>query len=140
MVWSGLYRARQFFYFELNKYRLNKTIQNQSKLAEARKNFKMTIRRKRFVYDKSKTEKLILSRHKNVKEYWRMLKKAANIDNKNAISSKRFSGYFQAINNPSDTFYQADEDILLFKGEFQVMFDELNTEISRNEIEMAENN
>ena len=40
-----------------------------------------------------------------------------------------FSEYFQAVNNPNDRFYQADEDVLDFnerymQGEFQVMFDE----------------
>ena len=29
-------------------------------------------------------------------------------------SSEKFAEYFQAINNPNDTFYQADEDILYF--------------------------
>ena len=89
-------------------------------------------RRKRWAYDKWKTEKLIVSRNSNVKEYWRMLKGAANIDSKSTISSETFSKYFQSINNPNDRFYQADEDILFFneRYEFQVMFDEVNIPIS----------
>ena len=85
------------------------------KLSQARRNFKHMIRRKRWAYDKWKTEKLIVSRKSNVKEYWRMLKRAANIDSKSTISSETFSKYFQCINNPNDRFYQADFCQLVFK-------------------------
>ena len=126
---------RKQFYTHLNNFRLDKTLQNQSKLSQARRNFKHMIRRKRWAYDKWKTEKLIVSRKSNVKEYSRMLKRAANIDSKSTISSETFSKYFQSINNPNDRFYQADEDILVFNkryvnSEFQVMFDEINIPIS----------
>ena len=127
----------KIFYSELNNFRLT-----QTRLVQARKNFKETIRRKRFNYDKSKTEKLIVSKYSNVKEYWRMLKQTAKIETNSKISPQTFSRYFQAINNPTDKFYQADEDILFFnerylKGELQIMFDELNVEISLLEIKTA---
>ena len=76
--------------------------------------YKNEIRRKRYAYDKLKTEKLITSKRSNVKEYWRLLKKAANIGNGSTVSALRFGEYFQSINNPSDHFYQADEDIIFF--------------------------
>ena len=82
---------RKQFYTELNKFRLDKTLQNQSKLSQARRNFKHMIRRKRWAFDKWKTEKLIVSRKSNVKVYWRMLKRAANIDTESTISSETFS-------------------------------------------------
>ena len=109
---------------------------------EARTNFKRIIRRKRFEYDKSKTDELVVSQHKNVKEYWRMLKQMAHVENKSSVTSEKIAEYFQAINNPNDTFYQADDDILFFneryiRGEFQVMFEELNAEISLFEIQKA---
>ncbi|MEW8146389.1 MAG: hypothetical protein AB2788_11585, partial [Candidatus Thiodiazotropha endolucinida] len=134
--------GREIFYGELNNYRVNKSTQNQRKLVEARTNFKRIIRRKRFEYDKSKTDKLVVSQHKNVKEYWRMLKQMAHVENKSSVTSEKFAEYFQAINNPNDTFYQADDDILFFneryiRGEFQVMFEELNAEISLFEIQKA---
>ena len=106
--------ARKQFYADLDQFRLDKTLQNQNKLSRARRNFKQIIRRKRWAYDKLKTEKLIVSRKSNVKEYWRMLKRAANVGTKSTISSDSFSKYFQSINNPNDRFYQADEDILFF--------------------------
>ena len=85
---------------------------------------------------------MITSKRSNVKEYWRLLKKAANIGNGSTVSALRFAEYFQSINNPSDHFYQADEDIIFFNeryldGEIQIMFDELNREISYDEIRKA---
>ena len=76
------------------------------------------------------------------KEYWRLLKKAANIGNTNSVSALRLAEYFQAINNPSDHFYQADKDIIFFNGrclngDFQIMFDVVNGEISYIEIKKA---
>ena len=91
---------RKQFYIELDNFRLNRNAENQNKLSQARKNFKHIIRRKRFEYDKLKTEKLIVSRKNNVKEYWKMLKRAAIIDTKSNIKSDTFSEYFQSINGP----------------------------------------
>ena len=131
------------FYNELDNFRKNKTACNQRKLTEARRNFKNEIRRKRsYLFDKSKTEKLLVSKSKNIKEYWRLLKKAAYVENKNTISASRFSEYFQAINNPTDHFYQANEDIIHFneryiKDEYQIMFEELNGAITYLEIKKA---
>ena len=126
----------------IDNFRLNRNAENQNKLSQARKNFKHIIRWKRFEYDKLKTEKLIVSRKSNVKEYWKMLKRAANIDTKSNIKSDTFSEYFQSINNPNDRFYQADEDVLFLNGryvndEFQVMFEELNIPLSYSEVLLA---
>ena len=65
------------FYIELNNFRINKNACNQRKLSEAQRNFKNEIRRKRYAFDKSKTEKLIMSVTTNVKECWRLLKKGS---------------------------------------------------------------
>lgn len=58
------------------------------------------------------------------------------------LTSKHFADYFQAINNPESRFFQADEDVLFYneryvKGELGVMFQELDAEISLNEIQKA---
>ena len=63
---------------------------------------------------------------------------------KHSISSKQFADYFKAINDPGDRFFQIDEDVLFFnehylRGEFQIMFDELNNEILRTELLTAIN-
>ena len=63
---------------------------------------------------------------------------------KHSISSKQFADYFKAINDPGNRFFQIDEDVLFFneqylRGEFQIMFDELNNEILRTELLTAIN-
>ena len=80
---------------------------------------------------KETTRKLIVTKSKNVKEYWKLLKQSANLIKKCSVSAKTFSLYFQAISDPNDIFYQPDEDILYFneiymQGELQVMFEQLN--------------
>ena len=97
------------------------------------------VKKKRFCFTKEKTSKLIVSKAKNVKEYWNLLKEAANLKHKCSIDASKFSEYFQAVSDPNDRFYQPDEDILYFneryvKGEFQVMFEELDIPISFEEI------
>ena len=53
-----------------------------------------------------------------------------------------FERYFKAINNPTDPFFTPDEDILFFneryvKSELQIMFNELNLEITLSKIKKA---
>ena len=68
------HRARKTYYEELNKFRDRKTADNQRSLVNARTNFKTVLRQKRFAYDKQKTDRLIVSKNKNAKEYWKLLK------------------------------------------------------------------
>ena len=132
-------RYRNLFYSALNNYRSCKNLENQADLVNARASYKRLIRLKRLNFEKDKRVKLLVSKHKNVKEYWKLLKQAANLKPKTSISAKKFAEYFQAINDPNDKFYQADDDILQFnefylKGELQIMFEELNEPISMEEI------
>lgn len=135
-------KLRNLFYSTLNNYRRDKSTTNQANFVKARSNFKKTLRRKRYNFAKEKTSKLIASKSKNAKEYWKLLKDASHLKSKCSIDVKMFSEYFQAINDPNNRFYQADEDILYFnerymQGEFQVMFDELNLPISMEEIKLG---
>ena len=55
------------------------------------------------------------------------------------MQTLHFATYFKAINDPESRFFQADDDVLLFNeryvnGELQIMFQELDTEISLSEI------
>ena len=54
---------RQAFYKELDNFRKNENTENQSKLSQARRDYKKEIRRKRYLFDKAKTEKLIASKY-----------------------------------------------------------------------------
>ena len=69
------------------------------------------------------------------------MKDAANLNTgttKN-ISSNKFAEYFKAINNSDDIFFQPDEEFRFFQERFldteiQMMFSELDIEITRDEI------
>ena len=76
-------------------------------MLNARSNFKKAVRKKRYMYDKSKTEKLISSKYDNAKAYWRLLKQTANKYSKHSINSKHFADYFKAINDPEDRFFSS---------------------------------
>ena len=111
-------------------------------MAKARSDFKKTIRRARFNFDKQKTLRLEHAKFGNAKLYWKMLKETANIKNSSNINMCTFERYFKAINNPYDPFFAPDEDVLFFyegylQNELQVMFSELNVEITFSEIENA---
>ena len=130
---------RERFYRALNIYRDDKSTVNEQNMINARSNFKTQIRKKRYIYDKSQTEKLISTKYSNAKAYWRLLKQTANQNTKHSINAKQFAEYFKAINDPGDRFFQVDEDILFYneryvRGEFQIIFDELNCEIQTNEL------
>ena len=130
---------RDRFYTKLNIYRENKSDVNAKKMINAQSNFKNLMRKKRYIYDKAKTDKLISTKYQNAKAYWRLLKQTANKNTKNSISLKQFADYFKALNDPSDRVYQVDEDIMFFneryvRGEIQIMFDELNREILKTEL------
>ena len=74
-------------------------------MTNARSNFKNLIRKNRYIYDESKTEKLISTKYDNAKAYWRLLKQAANKNMKHSISSKQFADYFKSKNDPGDRFF-----------------------------------
>ena len=102
---------RKLFYSTLNFYRVDKSHDNQTRLVNARSKYKKILRQKRYNYMKEKTCKLLVPKSKNVKEYWKLLKQAADLNNKCSINAKRFLEYFHAISDPNDRFYQPDEDI-----------------------------
>ena len=62
---------RDRFYTKLNIYRENKSDVNAKNMINARSNFKNLIRKKRYIYDNAKTDKLISTKYQNAKAYWR---------------------------------------------------------------------
>ena len=59
-----------------------------------------------------------------------------------SLSAQKFAEYFKSINYPNTVFYQADEDVLYFTERFvnteiQIMFSELDNEITINELMRA---
>ena len=127
------------FFDKLNKYRKNKTDINREEMVRARSIFKSSVRKFKRACLKKKTNKLINTRYKDAKEYWKLLKQSQVSKSSKSLSADTFGEYFKAINDPQSPFYQADEDIIAFNERFlnseaQVMFGELDVEITQNEI------
>ena len=136
---EGCEMYKELFLEKLNKYRKNKTDANKIELVEARSAYKKSVRT--FKYDclKNKTQYLLQQKHKDAKQYWKLLKESQGITSPKSLTSRHFLEYFKSVNNPNDHFYQADEDILQFNervlsNENETMFGELDQSITDAEI------
>lgn len=132
---------KQTFLANLNIFRDNKTNNNRINLVKSRSDYKCIIRKCKYNYDKQNTLKLEQNRFKNAKLYWNMLKESCGIKT-SQIDITTFENYFKAINNPNDHFFSPDEDVLYFNdrylnNEFEVMFEELNSDITIHEVSAA---
>jgi len=130
---------RDHFYEDLNKFRDKNSDANRKQLCKSRSEYKTIIRNKKYNVRKANTDKLINARLNNAKLYWKLLKDNTTPVKRPIISADNFAIYFKSINNADDRFYQADEDIIDFNNRFldselQVMFAELDAEISQEEI------
>ncbi|MES9884415.1 MAG: reverse transcriptase family protein, partial [Sedimenticola sp.] len=133
---------KTIFMNKLNAYRIDKTDVNRQNMVSARSDFKKAVRAYRFQQSKQKNNNLLAAKVNNAKEYWKLLKQASGIRASPKIPADSFVEYFRAINNPSDPFFQADEDIIHFNeivlnAEIKIMFEELNVEISCSEIDSS---
>ncbi len=104
--------------------------------------FKKSVREYNFHNAKQKTNKLLSAKLNNAKEYWKLLKEASGIKNESKIHADSFLQYFKAINNPSNPFFQADEDVIYFTERFldsevKIMFDESNVSITPGEVDKS---
>lgn len=132
-----------YFYQMLNKYRKLKSDENRVNMVKARSEYKSLLRKCRYEYDKKKTARFENAKFKNAKLYWNLLKESAGMKSAN-IPLSSFEQYFKAVNNPQDPFYSPDEDILYFNeryenDEFNIIFEELNLNISLEEVSKAVN-
>ena len=131
---------RNVFYKSLSVYRANK--QNdvcRENMVQARSEYKKVLRKSRYDFRKTETQKLEKARYENAKNYWKLLKNLCPSNSPKKLTSQHFVDYFRAINNPDSTFFQADDDILFYNeryvnGELDIMFQELDVEISQSEI------
>ena len=78
---------------------------------------------------------------KNARLYWNLLKESAGVRS-TTVPLSTFEQYFRVVNNPADQFYIPDEDVLYFneryeKNEFSIIFEELNTPLTHQEITKA---
>ena len=123
---------RMNIFDKLNKYRNNKTDVNREETVRARSLFKSSVRKFKSECSKEKT-KFINICYKNIKQYWKLLKQSQQTRNSKSLSADTFAKYFKAINDLQSPFYQAEEDIISF-NEVQVIFRELDVEITQTEI------
>ena len=130
------------FFTCLNRYRNCRNDENRIEMVEARTAFKKSVRHFWYECKKTKNKTFIRSEIQKCKVYWKLLKDSQHSDSSTSLSANKFHNYFKAINDPNTVFYQADEDILhfndrFFKSEIQIMFAELDAEISEEEIVKA---
>ena len=103
-------------------------------MIKPRTEYKKEVRMYNYKIDSlQKTKQLLNAKYKNAKQYsiWQLLKYSVSQNTPQSISSEKFAKYFKYINNPEDSYFQADEDIVYFNDRFlnlemQIMFDELN--------------
>ena len=127
------------FFKHLNAYRKNKKDENRANLVFSRSAYKKTVWNFNFEQDKLKSTKLLKAKLNNAKKYWKLLKESVTQSKPKNLSADHFHDYFKAINNPSDPFFQPEDDIVYFnehflKSEMEIIFDELNTTITETEI------
>ena len=127
------------FFEKLNNYRREKSEHNRKELVQARSKYKSSVRHFKYTCLKQRTQKLLEVKCKDAKQYWNLLKQSQHNDPPKSLSANQFKEYFQAVNNPDDHFYQADEDIIHFNERFvnnetNTLFSELDLPISLEEI------
>ncbi len=133
---------KRIFLEKLNIYRIDKTDVNRQNMVSARTHFKKAVRALKLEQSKNKTDRLMHARVNNAKEYWKLLQEASGMRHTGKIPADSFVEYFKAINNPTDRFFQADDDVLHFNerfldSEIKIMFEELNLDISHAEIDKS---
>ena len=132
---------KHYFLRMLDKYRESKDDVSRIGMVKARSEYKSTLRKCRYEYDKKKTSRFINAKYKDAKMYWNLLKESAGVrTTKVPLSS--FEQYFKAVNNPTDPFFAPDEDVIYYNeryesNEFSVMFEELNLPFSNEELVKA---
>ena len=109
-------------------------------MAEARKNFKQLSFSRRRRFENENTSKLYKAKCQNVKLYWKLL--SGQNYNETKVTKDEFFNHFMSLSNPSDPFYAADDDIVdelrnIMESDMQLLFDELNVNISLVDIEKA---
>lgn len=108
-------------------------------MINSRSKYKSLIRCKRYEYDKQRTKKLESVRLKNAKEYWKMLKGLSCPKKSRILMHHVLLIILRPLIIPTQYFFQPEDYILDFserymKGELQIMFEELNIEISNHEL------
>jgi len=83
-------QLKKSYYVCLNCYRNNAHNYTRIAMVHAISEYKRTLRKRKFIYDRNETKRLETARLSNAKEHWKMLKGSTNINSKCSISSSDF--------------------------------------------------
>ena len=98
---------RNVFYKSLSVYRANK--QNdvcRENMVQARSDYKKVLRKSRYDFRKTETQKLEKARYENAENYWKLLKNLCPSNSPRKLTSQHFADYLRAINNLDSTFFK----------------------------------
>ena len=70
---------KHYFLRMLDKYRVSKDDVSRIGMVKARSEYKSTLRKCRYEYDKKKTSRFINAKYKDAKMYWNLLKESAGV-------------------------------------------------------------
>ena len=132
--------SKKKFYKCRDKYNSNSSESNRKSMVEARKCYKQLSFSRRRGYEKDNTSQLYKAKCQNVKLYWKLL--SGKNHNETKVTKEEFFNHFMSLSNPSDPFYAADDDVIdelrnIMESDMQVVFDELNENISMVDIDKA---
>ena len=89
-------------------YRANKhNDECRENMVQARSHYKKVLRKSKYDFRKTETQKLEKARYENAKNYWNLLKNLCPSNSPKKIISQHFAENFRAINNPDSTFFSS---------------------------------
>ena len=92
-------------------------------------------------YDNEYTQRLTMSMHSNLKEFWKSFRPGKRTS-PTTIKPNDFFVYFKSISNHKNIIYEADDDIFEYlrtyqQGQLQTEYDQLNFSITDSEVHKA---
>ena len=83
------------FLNKLDKFRADKNNKNRLEMVKSRSEYKTAVRKFKYNIRKQNTEMLIVSKEKNAREYWKLLKQSQIKSNSQSLSAQNFYEYFK---------------------------------------------
>jgi hypothetical protein len=131
---------RKEFFYELDIYRANVCNDSRDRMVKARNLYTRHTRKCRLRFDCTETQKLLQARVQDARLYWKMLKAGDKKENIK-VTNDEFYDFFKNISSGGDHL-TADDDVKEYvnnfeRGEIQVMFDELESDLTDAEVMKA---
>ena len=125
-----------------DKFYRNESDANRKQMVTARTNYKKYKDKMLAKHESRETKKLLEARLNNIKAYWNMLKGKSDKDTSYKISNRDFKEFYMKLSDPGDEFYTPDQAVKdelkeLLESELQCAFEELNAQITHDDIKKA---